>query len=577
MKDRFQQEIGTENLQEIQWSEIDWRKVHEQVTKLRQRIYKATKNGEWNKVRSLTKLMLRSQSNLMHSIRKVTQINQGKRTAGIDGEKVTDNDGRKRLVHEMSKYRPWNVKPVKRIYIPKANGKQRPLGIPTVKDRVMQAIVVNALEPQQEAVFEPNSFGFRCGRSCHDAIEQLWYRLNNHSNDEWVLDADIKGAFDNINHEFILEKVKHFPARELIKQWLKAGYVEREVFCKVDSGTPQGGVISPLLANIALDGLEEHLSTYTTVREYQYKDKKGKIKISKRKFPKYSIVRYADDFVITSQTKEDIEQIVPVIKDWLKQRGLELNEEKTRIVKVEKGFDFLGFNIRTYKGKCLIKPQKEKVIEKRKEIKKLLKRFVNAEAVTIIKLLNPILRGWGNYYRHSVAKEIFASFDHEIVQLLLLWARRKHGKQKSQWIRRKYFGKVGGDKWVFRAKTENKNGEVHFINIVQLAKIPITRHIKVKLDASPDNRELRDYWENRRTKYGRTRFEKGSKLYKVAENQKWKCPVCKEHLLNGELWDTHHIITVKDGGRNDENNLIHLHKSCHKNLHGKLSKEVRAV
>ncbi|GFE69370.1 HNH endonuclease signature motif containing protein [Chroococcus sp. FPU101] len=233
----------------------------------------------------------------------------------------------------------------------------------------------------------------------------------------------------------------------------------------------------------------------------------------------------------------------------------------------------MGFNVRSYNGKCLIKPQKEKVIAKRREIKEWLKSHINVEAADVIRYLNPIIRGWGNYYKHSVAKEIFASLDHDLVHPLLRWARKKHGKRKTKWIRYYYFGRVGGDNWVFKAKTKNRKGRETLINIIQLAKIPIVRHVKVKLDTSPDDPDMRDYWEKRLTRYGRTRFSDGSKLQKVAINQGWKCPVCGEHLLNGEEWDTHHKLPVREGGTDEETNLVHVHKTCHINLHRKFSHE----
>lgn len=572
MKDSVSNDIGAKNLEDrIHWSTIDWTESYKKVKNLRHRIYRATKEKDWNNVRSLTKLMMRSQSNLFESVRKVTQDNAGKKTAGIDKRKALTSHDREKLCKELKEYTPWKAKPTKRLYIPKANGKKRPLGIPTIRDRAMQAIVKNALEPIWEAQFENNSYGFRPGRRCHDAIEQIWYRLNGHGKDEWVLDADIKGAFDNIDHKFILRKIKHFPGRELIKQWLKAGYVEQGNFFQTKTGTPQGGVISPLLANIALDGLEEYLSKYKIERIYETNEKgyKGKVKkrIRKMTFPKYSLIRYADDFIVTSQNQEDIEEVVPIIENWLSQRGLVLNKDKTKIVQVKDGFDFLGFNIRTYKGKCLIKPSKDKVLSKLREVKEWLRKNPGVEAEAVIRHLNPILRGWGNYYQHSVAKEIFAYFDHRIVQLLYKWAKRKHHGRKAKWIRYRYFGRVKNDHWVFYTKTVSREGKPQNLHIFRTATIPITRHTKVKLGASPDDPALKEYWIKRSDKECRTRFAKGSKLYNVAQNQNWKCPVCSVSLINGMGWDTHHVIPIKDGGTDEESNLVHIHKPCHKNLH----------
>lgn len=266
MKDRFGNEIGTDALPE-KWADLNWKAATKVVRNLRQRIYRATQRNEWNKVRSLTSLMLKSKSNLLLAVRRVTQTNQGKKTAGVDNQLALNPQMRIQLIHEILKLNPWKAKPAKRIYIPKANGKKRPLGIPTLKDRVMQAVVKNALEPSWEARFEANSYGFRPGRSCHDAIEQVHTRLRK-GGDEWILDADIKGAFDHISHEYILNALGAIPSRELIKQWLKAGYVEANKFNPRSTGTPQGGIVSPLLANLALDGLEtELLSNHRKVKK----------------------------------------------------------------------------------------------------------------------------------------------------------------------------------------------------------------------------------------------------------------------------------------------------------------------
>lgn len=307
-KDRIHQDIGPEK-QADEWFSINWKSVEKRVTNLRQRIYRATERAQRKQVRSLMKLMLRSYSNLLLSVRRVTQINQGKRTPGVDRQVVSSPKGKMALVQRMLDYSFWQAKPVRRIYIPKVGGK-RPLGIPTIKNRVTQAIVKNALEPSWEARFEAHSYGFRPGRSCHDAIEQCWRRLNQHSGDRWLLDADIKGAFDNISHEHIIKAIGPVPGRELIKQWLKAGYVEAEILHETTSGVPQGGVISPLLANVALDGMQQLLKS------------------------KFGFIRYADDFVVTAKSKEQIEAIVPLLKEWLQQRGLVMHEEKTRIASI---------------------------------------------------------------------------------------------------------------------------------------------------------------------------------------------------------------------------------------------------
>ena len=306
------------------WSQINWRQVNKLLRNLQRRIFRARKLGQFKQLRRLQKLLLKSYANLLNSVRQITQINQGKNTPGVDKEVIKTPEGRVKLVNEWAMPK---AKPTRRVYIPKSNGKKRPLGIPTVRDRVAQNIVKNYLEPEWEAVFEPNSYGFRAGRSCHDAIEQVFNRFrDNHSGrNKWVLDADIKGCFDNLAHKSILNSIKSTPREDLIRDWMKAGYVYEGISHPTDTGTPQGGICSPLLSNIGLHGLE------TIVKSYN---------------KKLGIIRYADDFILTSKTLEELEKVIPRVKQWLAERGLELSTEKTQIVHIDEGFDFLGFNFR---------------------------------------------------------------------------------------------------------------------------------------------------------------------------------------------------------------------------------------
>jgi len=420
------------------------------------------------------KLMLRSYSNLLLSVRKVTLENTGKGTAGIDRKIALTDKSRVALVRRMLKHKLWQAQPVRRVYIPKAGGKLRPLGIPTIQDRVAQMIVKNALEPSWEARFESNSYGFRPGRSCHDAIKHVWQRLNKSQNDRWVLDADIRAAFDQISHDFTLDAIGQIPGRELIRQWLKAGYVEEEIFHATERGVPQGGVISPTLSNIALDGMQQLL--------------KGKA----------GFVRYADDFVATAPTREKIEAVVPLIQEFLLKRGLELHPEKTKIVSVYDGFNFLGFHVRYFQGKCLFKPQKEKVLQLLRNVRDWLRKHQQARALDVIAHLNPILIGWANYYRHAVSKRTFTYVDHQLWRMLWRWCLRRHPNKGKGWVRRKYFTSGNEGSWQFFAPFTNPEGVKLEMRLKNIGYVPIARHVKVCGAASPDDPALKEYWEKRR-------------------------------------------------------------------------------
>jgi RNA-directed DNA polymerase len=371
----------------LEWDAVDWR-VHEQnVAQLRQRIFTATRDGDWPRVRNLQKMMLRSWSNTLVSVRQVTQRNAGRRTPGIDGEVALDSLARMRLAVRVHRaISTWQPVPVRRVYIPKANGKQRPLGIPVLADRAHQARVKNALEPEWEARFEPRSYGFRPGRSCQDAIGSLYVTLKGKSKRTWILDADLTAAFDKISHSFLLEQLGSFPARDMIAGWLKAGVFEAgKGFAPTAEGTPQGGIVSPVLLNVALHGLEEAAGV-------RYR---GGVHAGHLKEDSPALVRYADDFVACCHTRQQAERVRARLTGWLALRGLSLNEDKTHIVALTQGFDFLGFGIRRYpSGKLLIKPSTAAIREHRRRLASAMRKLRGPNATVIITTLNPVIRGW---------------------------------------------------------------------------------------------------------------------------------------------------------------------------------------
>lgn len=473
----------------IDWDAIDWQKVDENVKRLRQRIFKAMRKGDLKTVRSLQKLMMRSYSNMLQSIRRVTQHNTGRRSAGIDGELALTSKKREALAYSLrhSHTRHYS-QPVRRVHIPKPGGKRRPLGIPVIADRVQQARVRNALEPEWEARFESKSYGFRPGRSAHDAIDAIYTTLGGKNpKRRWILDADIKGAFDNIDQNFLLELLGTFPAIGMVEGFLKAGVMEQQAFAPTDVGTPQGGVISPLLLNVALHGIEDAVGM-----KYH---RAGKSRWLYRYCP--SLVRFADDFVVMCHSHEQAVETQRRLRAWLGARGLSFNDSKTKITTVGDGFDFLGYNIRRYQSakgeKLLIKPSKDSQLRLRKRLRSEVRRLRGAPTLAVIALLNPIIRGWANYYRNAVSSDVFAKLDQYLFWILYKWARHRHQKKSRRWSVSRYFGRFNPSRnnhWIFGDRDTGA-----YLQCFSWTKI--VRHVQVIFGASPDDPELAEYWEQR--------------------------------------------------------------------------------
>ena len=458
----------------ISWKLIHWESVNYLVRRLQLRIAEAIKLGRYGRAKALQWLLTHSFYAKLLAIKRVTQ-NKGRNTPGID-RIIWRTSRQKMQAVKRLKRRGYRSLPLRRIYIPKKNGTLRPLGIPTMIDRGQQALHLLALEPIAETKGDKNSYGFRPKRSIHDAIEQCFKVLARKHSSKWILEGDIKSCFDKISHKWLLENT--IIDKNLLKQWLKAGYMEKNIFHCTESGSPQGGIISPTLANITLDGLE------TILRD------KAKPK------DKINYLRYADDWICTANSREILEEkVLPKVINFLKERGLELSMEKTRISHIDDGFEFLGFNLRKYKGKLLIKPAKKGIKTFLSNIRKTIKSKQAATAEQLIHTLNPKIQGWANHYRRCVAKKTFCQIDSSIFTAIWKWTKRKHRNKNVSWIRNKYFTRIGLRNWCFFSQ-KDKNTSV----LTLASNTSIKRHVKIKADATPFDPEYQEYFLKRERK-----------------------------------------------------------------------------
>ncbi|MGO2498956.1 MAG: group II intron reverse transcriptase/maturase [Vibrio litoralis] len=461
-----------------QWQSIDWKSVEAHVLKLQMRIAKATREKKYGKVKSLQWLLTHSRSAKLLSVKRVSQ-NKGSKTPGIDGVTWNTDTRRMKAVNQLSR-KAYSAKPLKRIYIPKKNGKLRPLGIPCMIDRAQQALHLLALEPVSETLADLNSYGFRPNRSTADAVSQCFKCLAQKRSAKWVLEGDIKACFDKIGHQWLMDNIT--VDKRMLEQWLKSGYVDKGLFYDTDEGTPQGGIISPTLMLMTLAGIEQQIKSTAL--------KKG---------ARANFIGYADDFVVTCSSKEVlVNDIKPLIAGFLAERGLSLSEEKTKITHIDDGFDFLGFNHRKYKGKLLIKPSKSNTLLFLRNLRKLIKKHATIPVNDLIKLINPKLRGWANYYRHCVAKQIFGYVGHKLFQALWHWAVRRHPTKSKDWVVHKYFLNRKGQ-WQFHGWQKIMNMDCHF-NLFQIAKVAIERHVKIRSAATPFDLQYQEYLAKRKTK-----------------------------------------------------------------------------
>jgi RNA-directed DNA polymerase len=547
------QAVGAVSRDAAEWYGLDWQAINRNVRRLQVRIVQATKASRWGKVRALQRLLTHSYSGKVLAVRRVTE-NNGKKTPGVDNEIWDTPEKKTQAVHALQR-RGYQPQPLRRVYIPKSDGRaMRPLGIPTMKDRAQQALHLLALDPVVETTADNNSYGFRQQRSCADAIEQC-FKILSRPNPQWILEGDIKSCFDRISHDWLLA---HVPMdRAILQKWLKSGYMEKHVLHETTDGTPQGGIISPVLSNCALDGLEwllkEKFPTNKPLSSFG------------GKFPCVNLLRYADDFIITGRTQELLEgEIKPLVEQFLQKRGLELSPVKTVITHVEKGFDFLGQNVRKYpNGKLLIKPSKKNVKTFLGGIRKTIKAALGMSAADVIHELNPKIRGWANYHRHVVSKRTYIRVDHEIFSSLWRWARRRHPNKNTRWRKQKYFALHRGHDWSFFGETCDDEGQPSQVWLCHARSTPIKRHVKVKGDANPYDPAYATYFEQREGTHMQATFRGTRTLRFLWYEQSGLCPVCNTTITRLTGWRLHHCVPRVLGGSHSAENRVLLHPECH--------------
>lgn len=542
------------------WNGINWASAQRRVRGLQARIVKAVQEGRHNKAKALQWLLTHSFSAKALAVKRVSG-NKGKNTPGVD--KVTWNTPREKVKAIASlKRRGYSPLPLRRVLIPKKNGKTRPLGIPAMKCRAMQALHLMALEPIAETTADPNSYGFRPERSTADAAAQCFGVLSRKANAEWVLEADIQGCFDNISHDWLVANIPMDKA--ILQKWLKAGYIYQSKLFPSQAGTPQGGIISPVLANMTLDGLEARLAKRFPNAKWTAR--------------KMRMVRYADDFIITGCSKEWLEnEVRPVVVEFLEKRGLILSPEKTKITHIKDGFDFLGWNFRKYNGKLLIKPSKANIRSHLAKLREVIKANKAAKQENLIRLINPILRGWSNYHKHVVAKKVFNKVDSEVWKLLWRWATRRHPRKGRRWVKDRYFKVRGSRGWVFSTIVKDTDGKEKEHALLKESDTPIVRHVKIKAAANPHDPAWDEYFELRWGKKMLKTTRGRSKLYRVWRRQDGLCSVCQRPVTKDTPWQPRHILTRENGGTDAVVNLEIHHMRCLKDKNSPLSRKCSRV
>lgn len=542
------------------WFNIDWQQATVQVKQQQQAIAVAYKEGNLHKVNLLQHQLVCSFSRKRVAVKTVTS-NKGKNTPGVDNIVWNTPELKYQAILDLNPNNSnYVAKPVKRVYIPKKNGKLRPLGIPCMGDRAMQTLWKFALEPIAECTRDIHSYGFRPNRSRHDGMTFLWLLCSGKHHPNWVLEGDIKGFYDNIHHEWIMENI---PMNKAIqKRFQKAGFIEKQQHHETLSGVPQGGSISPTIANMTLDGLEEVVKATAN-------DILGKIqkKANKKTSTWVHVIRYADDFIVTGVSSRMLQgPIKRTVTAFLQERGLALNEEKTHITSLWEGFDFLGFNSKFYKNRYKpnghifqIKPAKRNIKKLKSKLKEVF-RDKNLDVLDLIQILNPILMGWANYFNKVISRKVFQHIDFYLWFKIMKWRKQKHPTWSGIDIYNKYFTKVGDRKWIFHAV----KGKKKFF-LYQIRKTPIVRHGMIKKGSNFYLPEEENATIKQSFKISNASIW-GWKTKKIGMKTKFVCKVCNTSMAPHQSLDIHHILPKKLGGADNFKNLILLHRECHKQV-----------
>ena len=535
-----------------EWDEIAWPIVYLRVRRLQTRIAKATREQDWRRVKALQRFLVNSFSAKVLAVKRVSE-NDGKRTPGVDGEIWSTPEAKWQAIQRLGS-RGLRPQPLRRVYIPKrGSDKMRPLGIPAMIIRAQQALHLQGLEPVAETRADPHSYGFRRSRGTQDAIARVFNLLARKVSAPWIFEGDIKGCFDNFEHGWIED---HVPMnRKVLRDWLKAGYVESGKLFPTEAGTPQGGIASPTIANIALDGLEMVLT-----------ERFGSTATSTKRL-RVRLVRYADDFIITGSSKELLEkEVKPCVEAFLAERGLQLSQEKTRITHISEGFDFLGQNVRKYDGKLLIKPSAKNIKAFLDSVRETIRVNRSSKQETLIDLLNPMIRGWANYHRHVVAKKTYAAVDHHSWRALWRWARRRHPNKLPEWVRQKYFRTQGHRHWVFATPTRGYTGEPRMLALIAASDTRIVRHVRVKSDANPFDPAWDSYFEQRKGARMLERLQARGFPKRLWQQQHGKCPGCGQLIDEDDRWVVQPAVPFKAGGTRSLTNLKLLHSTCRRSF-----------